>query len=116
MSDKVKLVFKKDIGLVAWQCTISVPKDDGKREEQILTARFRVLPQPRLEELYSTRAGNPAVPMLDEALDGFDGLKRDDGTPVADAEAKQSLLAIPYVVDGLERGYFEMLGRRTAKN
>ncbi len=52
MSDKIKLVFKKDIGLVAWPCTIRVPLDDGKLEEQGCTARFRVLPQSRLDALY----------------------------------------------------------------
>lgn len=118
---KTKLVFKKEIGLISWPCTISVPLDDGKREEQILTPRFRVLTQLQMAQIYAPpppnlTIGSPDALLLDAAIDGFDGLKDDTGKPVDDAVAKASLLSIPYIVSGLIRGYSDMIGGRTAKN
>jgi hypothetical protein len=119
MSEKTKLVFKKEIGAGAWPCTISVPQDDGARQEQMITPRFRVIPQSEIDELYTPEAfrrGNSDAVLMQKVVAGFDGLKDESGEPVPDDVAKATLLGIPYVVDGLTRGYSEMLGRRTAKN
>ncbi len=120
MAEK-KLVFKKDIGLVSWPCTIRVPLEGGKHQDQELTPRFRIITQGRINEFFSPHTGDGApkgdAALLAEVIDGFDGLKDDQGSPVPDEVAKQSLLSLPYVIVGLVRGYLDMIGGgRTAKN
>lgn len=117
---KTKLVFKKDIGLIAWPCTIRVPQDGGGHQEQQLVPRFKVIAQERIETLYGaaarTAGDNPDTSLLGDVIDGFDGFKDETGAPVPDADAIAWAVATPYVRDGLIAGYFDMLGRRAAKN
>lgn len=113
-----KLVFKKTLGLIAWPCIINVPlPENGGHQKQEITARFKIISQAEIDGFYAPSspvrmAGNADVELLKLALDGFDGFKDETGAAVPDDVAKEWALATPYVIDGLARGYFEMLGRR----
>lgn len=119
-------VFKSDPGEIAWPCTISVPLSGGERQDQIVTARFVVVSNERLDELVGTalsrltpvEGASPQgdLPLLQEVLKGFNDLKNESGQSVGDETAKSALLALPYAVRGLARGYVEMIGLRPAKN
>jgi hypothetical protein len=123
---KPLLIFKETPGIIAWPCTISVPVSGGGRQDQEVTARFNVISRERFDELVGdplsrvTRPEGAApqgdIPLLNEVLVGFDGMKDETGATVDDARAKASLMALPYAVQGLARGYVEMIGLRPSKN
>jgi hypothetical protein len=121
----ISLIFKAADAkrVIAWPCPISVPLEGGKREEQTVTPRFRLMKSDEVEKYFDTlgrvtdpgrRFGN--IAFLEDVIEGFDGLKDESGAAVADDAAKEYLLSLPYGVDGLVRGYFDMIGRRLPKN
>jgi hypothetical protein len=121
---------------IVWPCIIKVPLSGGVFQDQELKARFRVLPEERLEFLYPNpnsilalveaavqaqaapvaetplRRGDEGL--LDLALVGLVDVPGADGK--SEADVAQQLRGVPYIRDGLVRGYSEMIGRRVAKN
>jgi len=126
-NNTVSFVFKDTPGVIVWPCKISVPLDGGGFQEQELKARFKVIDNDRFDELAGTpvsRAiGNTEGvkkqgdrPLLEEVLVGFADFRNAGGAVVDDAVAIPAMLALPYAVAGLVRGYMEMVGLRAAKN
>jgi hypothetical protein len=103
---------------------VQKPLDGGGFSEEQLTARFEVIGDEEYAELVGnplSRIGTPDkpqgdLPLLKRVLMGFDGLHDEHHKVVPDDVAMPVLLAEPYVVVGLVRGYMEMLGKRIAKN
>lgn len=140
---EVYLVFK-DAGdnQIVWPCTVSVPLSLGGHQDQIVKARFKVLPEERLKFFYPSQqellaliekasAQLAAAGQAEAEADAPQGQRGDDGlldeallglvdVPGAEArseaEVAAALRAIPYIKDGLVRGYLEMIGRRIPKN
>jgi hypothetical protein len=141
---EVYLVFKDEAdNTVVWPCTISVPLSGGGHQDQIVKARFKVLPDDRMKFFYPSQqevlalmqkaaATIAAKDQVDaEAVSEPAGRRGDDGLldeallglvdvqgagSRSEADVAKSLRALPYVMDGLVRGYLEMIGRRVAKN
>lgn len=142
---KIMLAFKRaEENVIEWPCAIQVPLNGGGFEEQQLTARFKVLPDERHDFLYpselsvlaevrSALEAPPPMPpasdsetpaekpkrrgdegLLDEALLGLVGVPGAGALTEVDVAA--SLRKVPYIRDGLVRGYQEMIGRRVTKN
>jgi hypothetical protein len=127
MADKkpVKLVFRSDDAnrVISWPCTISVPQDNGERQDQLVTARFKLMASDEVQKYFDAlaRLSEPKHPwgnvaFLQDALTGFEGLQDESGTEADNEAAKTLLLSLPYAVDGLVRGYFDMIGTRLPKN
>ncbi|HSV16392.1 MAG TPA: hypothetical protein VLI90_19165 [Tepidisphaeraceae bacterium] len=100
------------------------PLNGGGFSEELLTAKFEVISDGDYAELVGSplsRLSTPDkpqgdLPLLQRALKGFEGLSDEDHKAVPDDVAVPVLLAQPYVVVGLVRGYMEMLGKRATKN
>jgi hypothetical protein len=139
---EVYLVFKpEDDNQIVWPCKIEVPLSGGGFQQQILKARFKVLPKARQEYFYPTQLGMlaalekatadlaNAVPqdgpvptparrgdegLLDEALLGLVDVPGDHKLSETDLAAK--MRQKPWIEAGLVTGYFEMTGQRLSKN
>lgn len=105
--------------IVAWTCTIAVPVGPGKVDVQEIEARFRMVdPDVLAEEMAPaklTGRGANSV-LLEQVLDGFNGLKDATGKEVPDSDAIPLMRKLPYAAAGLAQGYFDMLAGRLPKN
>lgn len=119
-----KFVFRKADAerVILWPCKISVPIDDkGTREDQQVTAKFKLASNEKIMESFGPMAvlrdnGSNGENFLKDYLVGFDNLKNENNETVSDEDAKALLLSLPYGIDGLVQGYFDMIGRRLTKN
>jgi len=101
-------VLKKD-PVVSWPITIPMPADDGKMNHVPVTVEYKLLPQPRYDELKKTDVG-----LLREVVVGWndDAFGHEDETGRAvplpfSPDALNQLLEIPYVRTGLVQGYWK---------
>jgi hypothetical protein len=106
---------------ILWPCMIAVPLSGGLIEERLLIARFSLdLIAETAHEALITEA-NTALKSVDthitsKVLLGFDGFTNDGGTTIPDDVAIPFMMALPYAVSGLMKGYMEMRAGRAAKN
>lgn len=94
-------------------------------EKQTLDARFKRLPQTRINEIQDqvrAKHSDPAVEITDqsvadEVLVGWANVLDEDGEEVPfTAKAKDELLNIPAVASGIVVAYFESVTGNKAKN
>lgn len=123
MADKApKFVFKKAEGnVIAWPCTISVPVEGGGRQDQELIAKFKVASQQQIEEFYSIdglmkHGAKRDEKFLSEYLVGGVDVPKGEAGTASDEEVKALVLETSWAIDGVVRGYFDMIGRRLPKN
>lgn len=86
------------------EAVITVPGDDGT-VEQTLTARFRLMPKSRANELLA--AGGDGEALLREVVVALDGAVDEEGKAIPSSPALiDELLDWPFVCLGLVRAYF----------
>ena len=93
---------------------LKVPNEKGGCDQVQFTARFKVMPQSRLNSLIEAEAEQTAL--LREAVIGWDKVADEDGNPVAFTdEALAALLEISYIRIGLMGAYLEATSNGTYK-
>ena len=98
-----------------WPGTVLVPQDGGKRGKQTFTAEFALLPDERSRALRNGEISDDDF--LREVLVGWSGVADADGAdlPFSD-EARDRLIAIPYVRVALIEAYFDFVAGGRRKN
>lgn len=85
----------------SWPVSFEVPMDNGTRAAQGFTARFRLLPQSRIEDLSATPQA-----LMAEALIGWEGIREEHGGDLPfSPEAVRALLDVPYILVALATAY-----------
>ena len=114
-----------------WPVKISMPSDGGQRVEQTFDARFKRLPQKRINQIQQQANGLMAASergedisneisdqsIADEILDGWEGITDANGNdiPVTKTTKKQ-LLDVPMMASTLVETYFLSLVEEKRKN
>ncbi len=98
-----------------WPVTVLVPQDGGKRAKYTFTAEFALLAPERERAL---KVGDISdEDFLREVLVGWSGVQDVDGAdlPFSD-DARDKLIAIPYVRAALIEAYFDFVAGGRRKN
>jgi hypothetical protein len=98
---------------------IAYPVDGGKVEKHKFLARFRRLPQPRLEAIRGLLAAGEMTDrdLLDEVLVALPGVQREDGSPLGDdRESLHEALDVHPMQPTLVRAFLNSLGSAREKN
>jgi hypothetical protein len=123
MTTSKMFTFTEDVPgrTMLWPCTISVPLNGGLTEERLLVARFLLdhIAEKAHEALIAE--ANAALVSVDtyitsKVLVGFDAFTNEGGTTIPDDAAIAFVMAKPFAVSGLMKGYMEMRAGRAAKN
>lgn len=98
-----------------WPVNVQVPQDGGKRAKQTFTAEFMLLPPERQHALKN--GSIPDEEFLCDVVVGWSGVNDADGAdlPFSD-EARDKLIAIPYVRAALIEAYFDFVAGGRLKN
>jgi hypothetical protein len=95
----------------SWPVAFDVPMEHGARVAQGFTARFRVLPQSRIEDINL----RPAE-LMAEAVVGWEGVLDEAGQPVPfSAATLADLLDIPFILVGLAQAYADAVSGAGAR-
>lgn len=100
-----------DVSSFKWPVKISIPRDGGKFTQATFTAEFAALPQDEIDRaLEDVRAGSLDAGFASQVLCGWPaGQVQDaDGSelPYSD-EAKEKLLRMSYVRNGVVEAFFD---------
>jgi hypothetical protein len=109
-------VVKKDKSYT-WPCTISEPVDGGTFNDQKVKVKFKMLSQPRIDEIVKNETEEDAD-ILAEVLVGWDdeSFKDETGTALAfNDENKDLILSVPFVRSALIKGFFESVSGKAFK-
>lgn len=109
-------VVKKDKNYI-WPCTISEPVDGGTFNDQKVKVKFKMLSQPRIDEIVKNEAEEDAD-ILAEVLVGWDDetFKDETGTALTFNDANKDLiLSVPFVRSALIKGFFESVSGKAFK-
>ena len=102
---------------VTWPVKVQVPTDGGAHQEQVFTARFKIIDTDEEEQAVERgRRSNRAL--INKALVGWgDDVAGPDGKPLKFSEdARAALIKIPYVATALVLAYYEAAAGAPAKN
>lgn len=103
-----------------WPVEYRTPKDDGKFEKVSFDARFKALPQSRLDELEAAaKAGNdiPDAEFVDEIFTGWRGITTPAGEEAqVTPENRAVLLDLPGMRAAIILAYKDSLLGRLKKN
>ena len=107
----------------SWPVTIKTP-DNGARKEETFDARFKRLPQSRINEIQvlvqkrvkaiqdgeEDTSGVTDQSIADEVLCGWDEVNDGEGEPVPfNAKTKKEILEIPMLASAIIEAYFDSL-------
>ena len=100
-----------------WPVTVAIPQDGGKFVKATFSAEFKGLTQPEIDAIIqASRNGDTDADICVSCLVGWSGVKDSDDQdlPYSDA-AKERLLAIPYVRNGVVNAFFESISGGAAR-
>ena len=103
----------KKVSTYKWPVTVSVPVDGGKFRNETFSVLFRKIGRSQFNEL----AEQDENALVDAIVEGWDGIKDEDGdnVPFTD-EAKAVLLDDPFVMKAIINAYADSYGGAPAKN
>ena len=96
-----------------WPVTVEVPTDGGKFERQTFDAIFKKMSRSAFNDLVD----NGDDSLVDGILEGWDGIKDEDGKDVPFTQKnKKELCDDPYVMKALIQAYADSVTGAPAKN
>jgi hypothetical protein len=108
----MSFVLKK-VSSYKWPVAVDVPVDGGKFKKETFTAVFKKMSRSAFNDLIEQ--GDDAL--IGEIVEGWDGIKDEDGDPIEfSEEAKAQLFDDPYVLRAVINAYTESLLGAQAKN
>ena len=103
----------KKVSSYKWPVAVDVPVDGGKFKKETFTAIFKKMSRATFSDL--VEQGEDAL--IAGILEGWEGIKDEDGDEVPFSKAAQAdLCDDPYVLRALISAYSESLGGAQAKN
>ena len=109
-------VIKKEKSYT-WPITISEPTDGGQFNHQKVSIKFKMLSQDRINDIVKNDNEEDAD-ILTEVLIGWDEgtFKDESGNDLAfNADNKELILSVPYVRNGLVKGFFDSISGKQFK-
>ena len=100
-----------------WPVTVNIPKDGGKFTKATFTAEFSALPQDEIDNLLQDiREGDRDANFASRCLIGWSAVQDADGNelPYSD-EAKEKLLKMTYVRNGVVTAFFDSISGGAAR-
>lgn len=103
----------KKVSTYKWPVEVSVPIDGGRFKKETFTAIFKKMSRSAFNELIDE--GDDAL--VDEIIEGWEGIKDEDGEEVAFCDVtKKELFDDPYVLRALIQSYTDSITGATEKN
>lgn len=97
-----------------WPVDVKVP-DGGQYKTETFTARFKVIPQDRWDELVAGQNVDAAV--VKDVLVGWADIADEQGQPLPfDGSSLEQVLGVPYVRTALVQAYMASLAGAREKN
>ena len=103
----------KKVSSYKWPVAVDVPVDGGKFKKETFTAIFKKMSRSAFNDL--VEQGDDAL--IGEIVEGWEGIKDEDGDEVVYSEAPQAeLFDDPYDLRGVITAYSDSLSGAQAKN
>ena len=100
-----------------WPCTISEPKDGGGFDDFKVSIEFKMLSQQRIDQIVKNETQDDED-ILSEVVSGWDGNQFTDesgATMPFNDENLRAVLSVPYVRNGLIKGFFASIAGKAVQ-